>query len=42
MTRVDTNQTVEIDILGHHIEVNLSIDKIIEKGLSMFKITEEI
>ena len=28
--------------MDHHIQVDLSTDKIIEKGLSIFKITEEI
>ena len=36
--KLDTDQTVEIDTLDFHIEVDLSTDKIIEKGLSMFKI----
>ena len=39
--KVDTDQIVEIDI-DFHIEVNLNMDKVIEKGLSIFKITEEI
>ena len=40
--KIDTDQTVEINILDHHIEVDLSMDKRIEKGLSIFKIIEEI
>ena len=39
--KVDTDQTVEIDIVDHHIEVDLNMDKIIEKGISVSKITEE-
>ena len=42
MTKVDRGQTVNIDIVDHHIEIDLSMDKIIEKSLSMFKITEKI
>ena len=41
-TKVDIGQTVEIDSLDCHIEVDPSMDKIIEKGLSMLKITEKI
>ena len=33
---------METDIVDHNTEVDLSTDKIIEKGLSIFKITEEI
>ena len=40
--KVDINQTMEIDTVDCHIEVDLSTDKFIEKGLSMFKIMEEI
>ena len=40
MMKVDIDQTVEIDTEDCYIEVDLSIDKIIEKGLSMFKIIE--
>ena len=39
---IDTDQTVEIDTVDCHIELDLRTDKIIEKGLSMFKITKEI
>ena len=31
--KIDTDQTVEIDIADHQIRVDLSIDKIIEKVL---------
>ena len=36
--KIGTDQTVEIDIVDHHIEVDLSTDKIIEKALSVFKL----
>ena len=42
MIKVDTDQTVEIDIVDHHREVDLSMDKIIEKDDSLSTITEEI
>ena len=41
MIKADVDQTVEIDTIDHHIQVYLSTDKIIWKGLSMSKITEE-
>ena len=40
--KADTDQTVRIDTVDLHMEVDLGTDKIIEKGLSMFKSTEEI
>ena len=38
--KIDTDHTVEIDIEDNDIEVDPSIEKNIEKGLSIFKITE--
>ena len=40
--KIDTDQPVEIDIVDYHIVIYLSTDIIIETGLSIFKITEEI
>ena len=40
--KADIDPMVEIDIVNHHIKVDLSMDKIIQKDLSMFKITEDI
>ena len=40
--KIDTDQTEEIDIVDHHIEVDLSMNIIIENSHSMSKSTEEI
>ena len=42
MTKVDIGQTEEIDIADCYIEVDPSRDNIIDKGLTMVKIAEEI
>ena len=40
--KADVDQTVRISIVECHIEVELSLDKIIEKGHSMINIIEVI
>ena len=42
MTKVDTDQTVQKDTVNCHIDIDLNMDKIIEKNLSITKNTEEI
>ena len=40
--KIYTDQTVKIDIENHHIEVDISMDIIVENSQSMSKFTEEI
>ena len=41
MAKIDTDQTIEIDIVDHHIEVDHSMCNYTENGHSMSKIIEE-